>query len=141
MIPGIAALGGSLVTGIGIGLITSEIEEGVLFSKYLFAWASLSIILLSIGSYSFLISTLARDGTQSILLSSGCTLVFYLIDFVAEIWDPLEFLGPLSVFNYYDPLATVTRGSLNIGDTSVLLGVSAVTLILSLAVFQKRDIK
>lgn len=141
MIPGIALLGGSLVVGIGIGLIASDPEENVLFSRYLVAWGSLSMLLLAIGSYSFLISTLASDGTKSLLLSSSFTLIFYLIDFVAEIWEPLEFLGPISVFYYYDPVTTVVNGSLITEDVFVLFGLSLISLILSLVAFQVRDIK
>ena len=122
-------------------LIASDPEENVLFSRYLVAWGSLSMLLLAIGSYSFLISTLASDGTKSLLLSSSFTLIFYLIDFVAEIWEPLEFLGPISVFYYYDPVTTVVNGSFITQDVFVLSGLSLISLILSLIAFQVRDIK
>ena len=62
------------------------------------------------------------------------------MDFVAELWEPLEFLGPLTVFHYYNPIDIVQHGTVPWSHALVLIGVAATGYAAAIAVFQRRDI-
>jgi len=140
MVPGVALLGGALLLGIAIGVAISDVGEVVVLERYLFAWASAFMLFLAIGSYAFLFSASARDGTQAVLFSTALTVLFFLMDFLAGLWEPLGFLGPMSLFHYYDPVTAAIEASIPAQHVAVLLGVTAVSLAASVVVFQRRDI-
>ena len=67
-------------------------------------------------------------------------MVFFFMDFVAELWEPLEFLGPWTVFHYYNPTSIVQQGTVPWDHALVLIAVAAAGYAAAIAVFQHRDI-
>ena len=74
------------------------------------------------------------------MLATGLTVAFFFMDFVAELWEPLQFLGPWTVFHYYNPTAIVQQGTVPWNHALVLIGVAAAGYAAAIAVFQRRDI-
>jgi ABC-2 type transport system permease protein len=64
----------------------------------------------------------------------------YFIDYFAEIWQPLQTLTFLSLFEYYDPTAAIVTGDTNPRELLVLLIIGAATAIVGLIVFTRRDL-
>ena len=129
-----AALGtwvGGLVSG-----ISDEVTTAVSARVQVNALA----LTLAIGGYALLISAYGSEGSHSIGLAAGITVVMFFVDFLATLWGPAEPLGPLMIFHYYDPLAIAEGGGMPWRDVGVLLGVAAVASALALTVFQRRDI-
>ena len=48
-------------------------------------------------------------------------MAFFFIDFIAALWEPLGFLGPVTIFHYYDPLRIAQEPGIPVRDTLVLL--------------------
>jgi hypothetical protein len=65
----------------------------------------------------------------------------FLVDFLAEIWSPIEAVAPLSLFHYYNPVSTAALGGVPVRDMGVLALVAGVALAAAFAVFQRRDLR
>lgn len=108
-----------------------------------FGWVLLNAyaLLLGIGGYAFLFSALSSDAGRAASWSAGLSLGFFFLDYLANLWDKVEFLGPLSLYHYYDPNAVLQRGSVTGSDLALLLGVFAFGLAAAFWVFHQRDIR
>ena len=95
---------------------------------------------LSILGYAYLFSATGSDGGRTTLLATGVTVGFFFLDFMANLFDVLEPLGFLSIFQYYDPVAVAIDGSFPLLDVGVLLATGAAAYGVALVVFQRRDI-
>ena len=122
---------GSLVTG-----LSDQVDMMVFVRVQLNGLA----LALAIGGYALLISARSSDGGHTTALAAGIAVVMFFVDFLATLWSPAEFLGPLSLFHYYDPLAIAQEGGMAWRDVGVLLGAAAAGLGLALVSFQRRDI-
>ena len=99
-----------------------------------------ALLVLAVGGYSFLISALSSDGGRVVSVATGLTVAFFFFDYVAALWDPMSFVGPVSVFHYYDPVTVAVTGSLRVLDVAVLAAVAASGFGASAVVFDRRDI-
>lgn len=125
--------------GTAIGAAIAHLEPFHL-ARFLLVSGYGLCLFLAIGGYSFLISALTSDGGKATGISAGLTVLFFLMDFLADLWHVTEWLGPLSVFHYYIPSDVAIRGVVPWGDMAVLLSVAGVTFAAALVVFQRRDI-
>ena len=69
-------------------------------------------------------------------------LVQFLINLIGQIWPPLEYLRPLTVFYYYQPQPIILGHGWQVGvrGAAVLLAVGAVGYALALWTFVRRDV-
>lgn len=95
---------------------------------------------LAIGGYTTLVSSMSSDGGQTTGQAAGITVVMFFMDYLAILWAPASFLGPLSAFHYYSPADIPDIGGTPWLDLGVLLGAAAVTYAAAFIVFQRRDI-
>jgi len=72
--------------------------------------------------------------------AAGISIVMYFVDFLSLIWSVAEPLGPLSLFHYFDPVGIARDAVFPWFEFLILMGVSALSMLLALYVFQKRDI-
>ena len=131
----VAMLGGTFI-GVAISGLSDSVSAGPMF---LIALNALFLALAVMG-YSYLFSALSSDGGRATLLSTGVTLIFFLMDFIAGLFDVMEPLGPASIFHYYDPLSIAVDSSFPFLDAGVLLATAVITFVVALMVFQRRDI-
>ena len=83
--------------------------------------------------------TAGEESKGTIGVAVGLLVVTYLIDDLANIVDGLNSIRWISPFKYYmgnDPL----RNGIDLGDAAVLIGATALFLIVSLIVFERRDL-
>ena len=66
-------------------------------------------------------------------------LLSYFLQILGSLWPDAEWLQPYSLFHYLDP-GTVLRNGLQLFDTALLLGVSALAILYALIVFPRRDL-
>ena len=127
-------------TGTWVGTLATGITDQVNMMVFVRVQLNVLALGLAIGGYSLLFSALGDDGGHTIGLAAGVTVVMFFVDFMAVLWSPMEPLGPLSPFHYYNPLAIAQNGGVPWRDVGVLLGVGVIGFILALVGFQRRDI-
>ncbi len=101
---------------------------------------NLLLLILLIFSYTMLISVFARQGFKAGNLSSVVTLVFYLLSFIAQVWNVLAFTLPYNIFTYYEPQKLILNQGNFILDVVILFSLSLLCFFISLNWFGKRDI-
>ncbi|MCP5050628.1 MAG: hypothetical protein GY940_25925, partial [bacterium] len=83
------------------------------------AW-NLFLLMIFITGYVVVIASLSGSG-KKLFTSGGITLfLFYLLSFGSNLWQPLEFIAPVSPFFYYKPMP-ILMGSRIGWSTSILL--------------------
>ena len=96
---------------------------------------NLSILMLTINAYTFLIAAYSREGSKVALRAAGITLFFYFLNFATKIWLAIQPLKHFTIFNYYQPQMLMT-GEISFVKNIVLL----ITLTLIFFVFAFRRI-
>lgn len=102
--------------------------------------ANLWLLIYLILSFTLMIAVFSRPGFKAGNLSAVITLVFYLLYFIAQIWDDISFTKPINIFHYFQP-QNVMMGKGNIGrDLMVLAGAVLICFGISYRQFERRDI-
>ena len=127
------------LAGTTIGVAINDIES-VDFANLGLVLVNAFMVGISVGGYSLLVSALCSEVNRAISLSAGFTVVFFFLDFLATLWSSVAFLGPVSVFHYYDPLSIVETGKLPILDISVLGIVAILGFFCAGIIFQRKDL-
>lgn len=73
-------------------------------------------------------------------ISGALALGAYLLDYLGRAWAPASTLSRLSPFHYFEPMAVVMGGPVSGRNIAVLLGISAVGMLVALVTFAKRDV-
>lgn len=73
-------------------------------------------------------------------IATGLTALFFIMDFLAQLWSPPRRMGPLSIFHYYDAVAIASGTGLPVRDLVILGAVAVAGWGAALWVFQRRDI-
>lgn len=130
-----AALIGSFTSIIIFHHLTQQI-----FLNLLQIGFNLWLFILLIFTFTMLFAVFARQGTRAGNLSAVLTFVFYLLYFVAQIWDKLAFTKPFNIFSYYEPQSLMfNKGNFGL-DIAVLGCLVLLCLAISLRRFNQRDI-
>ncbi len=135
----LAALLGVSLTGTWVGATVYGVE-GVVYSSLGLVALNAGLLALAIGGVAFLVSALASVGGAAMGLAAGIVVAMYFLDFMASLWGAIGFLGPASLFYYYDPIAVVEGGHLRTLHIAVLGGVALAGYAGALAAFQRRDL-
>jgi ABC-2 type transport system permease protein len=98
------------------------------------------ILLCLITNYSLLISVYGREAGKSGLRSAGITLIFYFLNFIATLWESLEFTQVINPFHYYQPQKLMFGEQSFILDAVVLLSATIFFFIIAYLHFSRRDI-
>lgn len=125
--------------GTWIGVVGNGVE-GVDFKALAFALLNAFMLILAVGGYSFFISSLSSEGGRAISVAAGVTVIFFFVDFMATLWSAVSFLGPISVFHYYDPQSVVEANSIPAFHLGVLGAAALVGFVAAGVTFQRRDL-
>jgi ABC-2 type transport system permease protein len=130
-----SALIGSFTSIIIFHHLTPEIIKGLLQIGF-----NLWLFILLIFTFTMLFAVFARQGTKAGNLSAVITFVFYLMYFIAQLWDKLAFTRPINIFSYYEPQSLMFGKGNFLLDISVLGGMVLLCLGISLRRFERRDV-
>jgi ABC-type transport system involved in multi-copper enzyme maturation permease subunit len=130
-----AALIGSFASILLFHHLTGEI-----FLHLLQIGLNLWLLILLIFSMTMLIAVIARQGTRAGNLSAVITFIFYLLFFIAQLWDTLAFTKPLNIFTYYEPQILMSGKGNFLPDILVLGGLALLCFGLSLRRFERKDV-
>lgn len=132
LVLGVAVFAGTAVGAVGIDMDVSMVN---------LAAASLSAVLFGLVFGTLALAIGAATGKRGISLgvSSGVALVAFLIQTLAPIVDWLEPAHPLTPFYYYGDNQPLVNG-LHWGHAGVLIGLSALLVLVAVLTFRRRDI-
>ncbi|MBN1478409.1 hypothetical protein JXA47_16770, partial [Candidatus Sumerlaeota bacterium] len=108
-----------------------------------FALASLDSIVLTLamGAVMILLSTLSSERGRVIAIGAALWILNYFNAQVAPIFHSLRWLEPWSLQGHSHPQAIVAEGNIRAEDLAILLVIAAVCVILSTAIWHRRDIR
>ena len=96
---------------------------------------------LVIYSYSLVFSCIFNERSKASFSVIGLTAVFYILDVFAKLSDKVKDFHFLSIFKYYDPQGVLSKGDIYWSGIGILLLISIICFIISLIVFERKDIK
>ncbi|MCC6791633.1 MAG: ABC transporter permease subunit [Thermomicrobiales bacterium] len=109
-------------------------------SHLLMAGATTWSLIWAITGITLFCSALSNSMSRSIGLAIGVLVVSYVIDYFAALWEFLEPLEPLSIFDYYEPSSALAYGTIP-NDHLIVLGlVGLIGTVAGWAVFIRRDL-
>jgi len=133
----LVAAGAMAGTTLGTMLIGVDIETRRFVLAAINAWA----LFIAIGAIALLCSTLANSTGQAAGWAITFAMISFFVDFLADLWEPIRRVEPLSIFNHYDPSQVVATGSLPADDLAFLLGLAVFATMLAVFIFSRRDLR
>lgn len=123
-------LGLSLYPGIEIERPGSVLKLGL----------NLWLLLFAISSYTLFFSAFLREAGTVAQRAVVLTLLFYFLYYAIPVWPAIEFLSPLTLFNYYQP-QNIMRGEPIWGrNVAVLSSLIVVLSVMGIVRLVRRDI-
>ncbi len=117
-----------------------EAAERPAMTPTLIVLANLYCLYLAVGGLSWLVSAASDRRGVAITIVFVLLLASYLLNFLAQFWEPAERVSWLGVLHYYRPLFVLRDGTVPWGDIGILLGTAAVLWIAAGVVFTRRDV-
>lgn len=102
--------------------------------------ANLGLLALAWGAVAMAMGAGARRRGPVSARCSLLALVTFLLDYVARAWKPARSIGWLSPFRYFDPMDLLLGKPLLLKNVLVLAAIFAVCVVLSYAIFSRRDV-
>jgi ABC-type transport system involved in multi-copper enzyme maturation permease subunit len=120
-------------------LLFHELESDVFF-RLLEICFNLWLLMILIFTFTLLVAVLSKVGVKASSMSYGLTFFFYLLYFLAEMWEKIAFTRPFNIFSYYEPQKVMLSGANYLLDIIVLTGLIIISFGISLRQFSRRDI-
>ncbi len=101
---------------------------------------NLYLLYVAVGSVTLLVSAMCdrRGWAMAIVLS--LLLASFLLNFLAQFWEPAQRVAFLGMMHYYRPAAILQRGTLPWGDLMVLGALAGVAWTAGMELFARRNI-
>lgn len=133
----VIAFSGYLSAYLGITLFHKGKFSAAPFANI--AW-NLFLLMIFVAGYVVIIAALSDTGKKMYTYGGITLFFFYLLSFATPLWQPLEYISPISPFSYYKPMA-ILMGSRIQWNTSIgLIAVSLVMFAVAAIIFKRRDI-
>lgn len=99
------------------------------------------LLILTIFSYSVLISSVFLRFSSALVMAYLVTFVFYMLNFITPAYDSTDWLKNLSIFHFYQPLTLLEEADVKWTGLGVYGGIIVGSHLLSIIIFQRRDIQ
>ena len=109
-------------------------------SRVMLVMLNLFCVYAAVGGIAFLVSSLSDRRGRAMAIVFGIVLTSFLLNFVAQFWEPAQQLSFLGVLHYYRPAMILSEGQLPTLDVTVLLVVAAVSWLIGGEVLARRSI-
>lgn len=130
-----AALAGNLVGG-----LTVPAEERAKLGRLLIVLANLLMLYLAVGGMAWFMSAVSDRRGKAMTAAFVVVLGSFLLNYLSQLWQPIERLGVLSVLKFYRPIFVLNDGAWPWPDMAALGGIAAVLWAMAGAVFSRRDL-
>ncbi len=104
------------------------------------AAAHLGVLAGAVGGVAWLISALSDRRGKAMTLAFVLVLASFLLNYLAQFWEPARRVSWLSLLTYFRPLFILRDGTAPIGDAAVLLAIGAAAWGAAAAIFVRRDL-
>ena len=101
---------------------------------------NLFAVFLAVGGMTFLISASSDRRGRTIGIGFGILLFSFLLNFLAQFWDPAKAISFLSILEYYQPAKILETGEFPTRNVSVLTTLGLVFWCSAGFVFRRRSI-
>jgi len=118
----LAGLGAHLLGSLGI-----DAENRPALGRSLLVLLNFLCLYISVGGVAYLVSSLSDRRGRAVAITLGVVMASFLLNFLAQLWEPARPLAFLSVLDYYRPARILRSGSIPTTDMLVLLGVGVTT--------------
>ena len=95
---------------------------------------------IAVGGVVYLVSACNDRRGRAILISIAILLCSFLLNFLAQLWEPARPVAFLGVLSYYRPADIIRTGGLPMADLAVLLAVGLVTWLAGAEITARRSI-
>jgi hypothetical protein len=102
--------------------------------------ANLYCVYVAVGGIAFLVSALSDRRGRAMAIVFGMVLASFLLNFVAQFWEPARRFAFLGVMEYYQPALILQSGEFPMRDVAVLLSVGGLAWLLGGEVVARRSI-
>ena len=103
--------------------------------------ANFYCVYVAVGGIAFLVSALSDRRGRAMGIVFGITLASFLLNFVAQFWDPARQIAFLGVMEYYQPAQILHTGDVPIRNVAILLLVGGSAWLLGGEVVARRSIR
>lgn len=138
LVPATVAIAAVAVAGTAVGSALTGIQVDA--ARFALAGINAWALFLALGGVALLLSTVTSSTGAAAGWAGAFALVSFVVDFLADLWDPVRAIEWASVFNLYDPSSIITTGQLNWGPVVILLAVACVAVVVGALRFERRDI-
>lgn len=132
---------------LGMGLLGHSIaapaipeEMRPMLSTAILVMANLYCVYVAVGGIAFLVSAFSNRRGPAIAIVFAIVLASFLLNFVAQFWQPAKQLAFLSVMEYYQPVRILQSGHLPLFDIAALLLTGSTAWLLGSEVVARRSI-
>lgn len=102
--------------------------------------ANLFAVYLAVGGLAFLISANSDRRGRTIGVMFAILLASYLLNFLAQFWQPARTFSFLSVMEYYRPARTIQSNAFPLSDVTVLVLIAVTAWIVGGVVLRSRSV-
>lgn len=135
---GVVTLGVAIFAGqfLGSRLHGFDLDLGA----YGLAVASLLLAGLAMTGIAALAAAWNERGGAATSLAIAVIAGSYLLDYLTQLWEPIRFLGPASLFHWYRPATVATTATLSLPEIAVLGGIFVVASAAAMVIFDRRNL-
>lgn len=101
---------------------------------------NLYAVYLAVGGIAFLVSANSDRRGRAIGVLFAILLASFLLNFVAQFWEPAKAISFLSVMEYYRPALTIQANEFPLKDVSILFGIASISWVAGGLVLRSRSI-
>lgn len=102
--------------------------------------ANLAALYLAVAGCACLISSVCDRSGKAMAAAFVAVLASFLLNYLAQLWEPAERFAFLSILRYYRPLYILRDGVWPWADLAVLLGIGGACWAAGAAAFARRDL-
>ncbi len=101
---------------------------------------NLFCVYLAVGGIGFMVSACCQRRGRAVAVLFSIVLLSFLLNFLAQFWEPAKKIAFLSVMDYYQPAIIVQTGAVPWGHIAALLATGTVPWILGGEIMARRNI-
>ncbi|MEW6582566.1 MAG: hypothetical protein AB1416_07390 [Actinomycetota bacterium] len=137
LLAGVATAG---FAGSAIAVAAVDDLASVSFRGLALAVATGALLQLTAAAVTMVAAALSRTAGRAVGWGAGFVLVSYAINYLAQLWTPIERLGWLSVFDRFRPAGILRDVAVPGVDVLVLAGVAVVAAVAALWLTDRREV-